>query len=98
MKKKDFMALDVQAQKEHLNQMIDEWYEQDPNNRSAIVILGDRKDAEDMGKSSCFFAGNGKLLIDSLANAMQDNDALRTITNICALGFAVKRHNENKEE
>lgn len=102
MKKKDFMALDVQAQKGHLHQMIDEWYEQDSDNRCAIVILGDRKDDKEAGTASCFFAGNGKLLVDSLANAMHNNDALKTMAAMCAVGpiglLMAKHHNESEEE
>lgn len=86
MKKKDFMALDVQAQKEHIAQVVNEWQEQDLENRGAIVILGDRKDDKDPGKPTFYFAGSGDLLMAALDNAMKNNESFRMMASICAVG------------
>lgn len=88
MKKKDFMALDVQAQKEHLTQVVNEWHEQDSKNRSAIVILGDRKDDKDSGRTTFYFAGSGDLLMATLENAMESSDGFKAMASICILGDA----------
>lgn len=86
MKKKDFEALSVDEQKEKINELITSWYEQDSDNRCAIVILGDRKDKEDAGKSSCGVLGPGKLIINSLGSLLDYDDDFKKLVAHCLLG------------
>ena len=75
MKEKGFKSLSVNEQKEKINELIASWYNQDSDNRCAIVILGDRKDKKDAGKSSCGILGPGNLIVASLGTAL---DMIRT--------------------
>lgn len=77
MKEKDFKSLSVDEQKEKINELIASWYEQDSDNRCAIVVLGDRKDEEDAGKSSCGMLGPGDLIETSLGTALNHDEDLR---------------------
>lgn len=86
MKEKDFKSLSVDEQKDKINELIASWYEQDSDNRCAIVILGDRKDREDAGKTSCCLLGPGKLIANSLGTTLDSNDTLKTLTSYCLLG------------
>lgn len=86
MKEKDFKSLSVDEQKEKINELISSWYEQDSDNRCAIVILGDRKDKEDAGKSSCGMLGPGSLIIASLGTSLDYDDDLKKLVAHCLLG------------
>ena len=77
MKEKDFKSLSVDEQKEKINELIASWYEQDSDNRCAIVILGDREDKKDAGKSSCGMLGPGNLIATSLGTALDHDEDLR---------------------
>lgn len=77
MKEKDFKSLSVDEQKEKINELIVSWYEQDSDNRCAIVILGDRKDKKDAGRSSCGMLGPGNLIAASLGTALDHDEDLR---------------------
>lgn len=82
MKEKDFKSLSVDEQKEKINELITSWYEQDSNNRCALVILGDRKDEEDAGKSSSCMLGPGKLIVASLGTVLNyDADFKKIVTH-----------------
>lgn len=71
MKEKDFKSPSVDKQKDKINELITSWYEQDSHNRCAVVILGDRKDEEDAGKSLTCVLGPGKLMVASLRTALE---------------------------
>lgn len=86
MKEKDFKSLSVDKQKEKINELISSWYEQDSDNRCAIVILGDRKDKEDAGKSSCGMLGPRKLIINSLGSSLNYDDDFKKLVAHCLLG------------
>lgn len=86
MKEKDFKSLSVDKQKEKINELISSWYEQDSDNRCAIVILGDRKDKEDAGKSSCGMLGSGELIINSLGTSLDYDDDFKKLVAHCLLG------------
>lgn len=86
MKEKDFKSLSVDEQKEKINELIASWYNQDSDNRCAIVILGDRKDEEDAGKSSCGMLGPGNLIINSLASSLDYDDDFEKLVAHCLLG------------
>lgn len=86
MKEKDFKSLSVDEQKEKINELIDSWYNQDSDNRCAIVILGDRKDKEDTGKSSCGMLGPGNLIMASLGTALDYDDDFKKLVAHCLLG------------
>lgn len=86
MKEKDFKSLSVDKQKEKINELITSWYEQDSDNRCAIVILGDRKDKEDAGKSSYGMLGPGKLIINSLGSSLDYDDDFKKLVAHCLLG------------
>ena len=91
MKEKDFMALDVQEQKEHLNELIQKWQEQDSNNRCAIVILGNKtEDKEDSGESSFCFVGPGRLLMESLGTSMHNSKGFGKMAELICLGPLAK--------
>lgn len=77
MKEKDFKSLSVNEQKEKINELIASWYNQDSDNRCAIVILGDREDKKDAGKSSCGMLGPGNLIAASLGTALDHDEDLR---------------------
>ena len=101
MKEKDFKSLSVDEQKEKINELISSWYEQDSDNRCAIVILGDRKDKEDAGKSSCGMLGPGNLIAASLGTALDRDEDLRKFV-ACGLmgpfGGLLSMFNKSKEE
>lgn len=101
MKEKDFKSLSVDEQKEKINELITSWCGQDLDNRCAIVILGDRKDEEDAGKSSCGMIGPGKLLLASFASSLDHNEDLRKFV-ACGLmgplGGLLSMFNKSKEE
>lgn len=86
MKEKDFKSLSVNEQKEKINELIASWYNQDSDNRCAIVILGDRKDKEDAGISSCGMLGPGKLIINSLGSSLNRDDDFKKLVAYCLLG------------
>lgn len=86
MKEKDFKSLSVDEQKEKINELIASWYNQDSDNRCAIVILGDRKDKKDAGKSSCGMLGPGDLIINSLGTSLDHDDDFKKLVAHCLLG------------
>lgn len=86
MKEKDFKSLSVDKQKEKINELISSWYEQDSDNRCAIVILGDRDNEKDTGKSSCGVLGPGKLIINSLGSSLNYDDDFKKLVAHCLLG------------
>lgn len=101
MKEKDFKSLSVDEQKEKINELIASWYNQDSDNRCAIVILGDRKDKKDAGKTSCAMLGPGDLIAISLGTALNhDKDFRKFVT--CGLmgplGGLLSMLNKSKEE
>lgn len=102
MKEKDFKSLSVDEQKEKINELITSWCNQDLDNRCAIVLLGDRKDKKDAGKSSCSMLGPGDLIAVSLGTALNyDKDLRRFVT--CGLmgplgGLLSMFNNPEKEE
>lgn len=77
MKEKDFKSLSIDEQKEKINELITSWYEQDSDNRCAVVILSDRKDKEGAGKSSCCMLGPRALIAASLATVLDLNEDLK---------------------
>ncbi len=86
MKEKDFKALSVDEQKEKINELITSWYEQDSNNRGALVILGDRKDEEDAGKSLSCMLGPGKLIVASLGTVLNHDADFKKIVSHSLMG------------
>ena len=101
MKEKDFKSLSVDEQKEKINELIESWYNQDSDNRCAIVILGDRKDKKDAGKSSCGMLGPGDLIAVSLGTALDyDKDLKRFVTYglMGPIGGLLSMFNKSKEE
>lgn len=101
MKEKDFKSLSVDEQKEKINELIVSWYEQDSDNRCAIVILGDRKDKEDAGKSSCGMLGPGKLIMASLGSSLDHDKDLRKFVTcglMGPLGGLLSMFNKSEEE
>lgn len=98
MKKKDFEALSVDEQKRKINELITSWCEQDSDNRCAIVILGDRKDEKDAGKSSCGMIGPGKLLLASLASSLDYSEDLKGFAACSLLEPLGAMFNTSKEE
>lgn len=101
MKEKDFKSLSVDKQKDKINELITSWYEQDSHNRCAVVILGDRKDEEDAGKSSCCLLGPGKLMVASLGTSLDVDAGLKEIVIHCLmgpLGGLLSMFNKQKEE
>ena len=87
MKEKDFKSLSVDEQKEKINELIASWYDQDSDNRCAIVILGDRKDKKDAGKSSCGMLGPGDLIAVSLGTALDHDKDLRKFVTCGLIGL-----------
>lgn len=101
MKEKDFKSLSVDEQKEKIDELIASWYNQDSDNRCAIVILGDRKDKKDTGKTSCGMLGPGDLIAVSLGTALDyDKDLRRFVAQglIGPLGGLLSMFNKSKEE
>lgn len=101
MKEKDFKSLSVDEQKEKINELITSWYGQDSHNRCAVVILGDRKDEEDIGKSSCCMLGPGDLIAVSLGAALDHDKDLRKFVTyglMGPLGGLLSMFNKSKEE
>lgn len=101
MKEKDFKSLSVDEQKDKINELITSWYGQDAYNRCAVVILGDRKDEEDSGKSSSCMLGPGKLIVASLGTILDhDEDFKRIVTHslMGPLGGLLSMFNNSKEE
>lgn len=86
MKEKDFKSLSVDEQKEKINELITSWYEQDSDNRCAVVILGDRKNKEDAGKSSCYILGPGALIAASLRTALDYDEYLKKFVTYYLMG------------
>lgn len=101
MKEKDFKSLSVDEQKEKINELLASWYEQDSDNRCAIVILGDRKDKKDAGKSSCGMLGPENLIVASLKTALDHDKDLRRLV-ACGLmgplGGLLSMFNKSEEE
>lgn len=101
MKEKDFKSLSADEQKEKINESIISWYEQDSDNRCAIVILGDREDKKDTGKSSCIMLGPGKLIAASLGTSLNHDEDLRKFV-ACGLmgplGELLSMFNKSEEE
>lgn len=85
MKEKDFNYLSVQEQKDRINEFVNSWYEQDPKNRSAIVILGDRNNEEDAGRSSFNMLGPGKLLAASVDISIKSSELFKDMTTCYVL-------------
>lgn len=103
MKEKDFKSLSVDEQKDKINELITSWYGQDAHNRCAVVILGDRKDEEDSGKSSCCMLGPGKLIVASLGAALNSDEDFKKIVTHSLMGplgglFSSIFNNPEKEE
>ena len=101
MKEKDFKSLSVDEQKEKINELIASWYDQDSDNRCAIVILGDRKDKKNAGKSSCAMLGPGDLIAVSLGTALDyDKDLRRFVAHslIGPLGGLLSMLNNSEKE
>lgn len=103
MKEKDFKSLSVDEQKEKINELIASWYEQDSDNRCAIVILGDRKDKKDAGKSSCGMLGPGDLIAVSLGTALDHDKDLRKFVTCGLMGplgglLSMLNNSEEEEE
>lgn len=101
MKEKDFKSLSVDEQKEKINELIASWYNQDSDNRCAIVILGDRKDKKDAGKTSCAMLGPGDLIAVSLVTALDHDKDLRKFVTcglMGPLGGLLSMLNNSKEE
>lgn len=103
MKEKDFKSLSVDEQKEKINELIASWYNQDSDNRCAIVILGDRKDKKDAGKSSCGMLGPGDLIAASLGTALNHDKDLRKFVTCGLMGplgglLSMLNNSEEEEE
>lgn len=86
MKEKDFKSLSVDEQKGKINELITSWYGQDAHNRCAVVILGDRKDEEDAGKSSCEMLGPGKLIVASLGTILNHDEDFKKVVTYSLMG------------
>lgn len=101
MKEKDFKSLSVDEQKEKINELVISWYEQDSDNRCAVVILGDRNDKKDAGKSSCCVVGPGSLIAVSLGTVLKSNESIRELVThslMGPLGGLLDMLNNSKEE
>lgn len=105
MKEKDFKSLSVDEQKEKISELITSWYGQDSNNRCAVVILGDRKDEEDAGKSSSCVLGPGQLIVASLKTMLGNNKDLKSLVTYSLVGpgplgglLSAMLNNSEKEE
>ena len=103
MKEKDFKSLSVDEQKEKINELIASWYDQDSDNRCAIVILGDRKDKKDAGKTSCGMLGPGDLIVASLGTALDHDKNLKKFVTYGLMGplgglLSMLNNSEKEEE
>ncbi len=101
MKEKDFKSLSVDEQKEKINELVISWYEQDSDNRCAVVILGDRNNKKDAGKSSCCVVGPESLIAVSLGTVLKSNEDLRGLVThslMGPLGGLLDMFNKSKEE
>lgn len=102
MEEKDFKSLSVQEQKEKIGKFITSWCEQDSDNRCAIVILGNRKNREDAGKTLSCMLGPGELVAASLGTSLKADNALRTLTSFCLMrpleGLLSMLNKSEKEE
>lgn len=101
MKEKDFKSLSVDEQKEKINELIISWYEQDSDNRCAVVILGDRNNEKDAGKSSCCMVGPGSLIAASLGTTVDKNKDIKNLlmySLMGPLGGLLDMFNKSKEE
>lgn len=101
MKEKDFKSLSVDEQKEKINELIISWYEQDSDNRCAVVILGDRNNEKDAGKSLCCMVGPESLIAVSLGTMLKGNEDLRWLVThslMGPLGGLLDMFNKSKEE
>lgn len=86
MKEKDFKSLSVDEQKGKINELITSWYEQDSDNRCAVIVLGSRKDKEDPGDTLFHMLGPGTLIAASLDNALDNSETFKSITTYCLMG------------
>lgn len=103
MEEKDFKSLSVDEQKEKINEFIASWYDQDSDNRCAIVILGDRKDKKDAGKTSCGMLGPGDLIVASLGTALDHDKNLKKFVTYGLMGplgglLSMLNNSEKEEE
>lgn len=104
MKEKDFKSLSVDEQKEKINELIISWYNQDPGNRCAVVVLGDRKDEKDAGKSSSCMLGPGQLIVASLGTVLNHNEDFKKIVTHSLMGplggllSSILNNSEKEEE
>lgn len=101
MKEKDFNSLSVDEQKEKINESIISWYEQDSDNRCAIVILSDRNNEKDAGKSSCCMLGPGGLIAASLGTVVGKDKDLKEFlmySLMGPLGKVLSMFNKSEEE
>lgn len=101
MKKKDFEALSVDEQKKKINELVISWYEQDSDNRCAVVILGDKNNEKDAGNSSCCVVGPGSLIAVSLGTVLKSDENIRklvTYSLMGPLGGLLDMLNNSKEE
>ena len=101
MKEKDLKSLSIDEQKEKINESIISWYEQDSDNRCAVVILGDRNNEKDAGKSSCCILGPGTLIAASLGTVLSNNEDLGDIVTHSLMGpfgGLLSMFNKSKEE
>lgn len=101
MKEKRFqVSLSIDEQNEKINKLITSWYKQDSDNRCAVVILGDRKDKEDTGKSSCCMLGLGDLIAASLETALNSDEDLKKLVTYClmrSLGRLLSTFNKSEK-
>lgn len=106
MKEKDFKSLSVGEQKEKINELITSWYNQDPDNRCAAVVLGNRKDEKDAGKSSSCILGPGQLIVASLKTMLDNDKELKNLVTYSLVGAgplggllsAILNNSEKEEE
>lgn len=81
-------------QKKRLTEQVEKWINEDLENRCAIVILGDRRDQEDLGSSSLLFIGHGDLLKNSLDAAVCSSKPLENIVLHIASSKAIENISE----
>ena len=86
MKEKDFKSLSVDEQKDKINKLITSWYEQDSDNRCAIIVLSNRKDKENTGDILFHMLGPRTLIAASLNSALDNSEAFKNITTYCLMG------------
>lgn len=85
MREKDFESLSVQEQKEKLSDLITSWCDQDTENRSALVLLSDRKDKEDAGQTTSLLLGPGTLLLPSVGSVLERNAVFKSMILYCLI-------------